>query len=81
MAVLITLKAWDSCRVWFSGSNIPFPLIYQAFDLMSVLNVGTLGPEPNVKGSHTQQTPFPFKHLTLAGMLGLRPRLGAQKRY
>ena len=62
MALLITLKAWDSCRIWFSGSNIPFPLIYQAFDLMSVLNVGLLGQEPRAGRSHTQQTPFPFKN-------------------
>lgn len=81
MALLITLKAWDSCRIWFSGSNIPFPLIYQAFDLTSVPNVGTPGPGPDAEGSHTQQTPFHFQHLKLAGMLGLRPSLGTPKRY
>lgn len=57
MAWLITLKAWDSCRIWFSVSNIPFPLIYQAFDLTSVLNVGSPGPETGARRSHTQDRP------------------------
>lgn len=53
MAFLITLKAWDSCRIRFSGSNIPSLLIYQAFDLMSVLMVGMPGPQPCAGRSHT----------------------------
>lgn len=38
-------KALNSCRICFSESNIPFPLIYQPFDLVSVPKVGMLRPE------------------------------------
>lgn len=64
MGLLITLKARDACRIWFSGSNIPVRLIHQAFDLVSGPTVGTPGTRsdgvhsrPPLPGDQPEGTP------------------------